>query len=128
MEHNIVEFKTQLGQSYPAFSSLIEFLRSNYVMDELLNKNEFKFRRSGKTLVTFYLEEGFFKTLIIFGKIEREKFDLLRHEFSDYIQNYYDSSKTYHDGKWMFIEIHDSSCIEDICNMLKIKKRPNRKA
>lgn len=73
------------------------------------------------------MSNGYFTTLIIFGKKEREKFEVINNEFSKYINDYYNISKIYHDGKWMFIDIKDDLYIEDIINMIKIKKNPNRK-
>ena len=125
---NFHETEIQLSKSADAFVKIVGFIRTYYVMDEFWDgKDELKFRRSGKTLVTIYIKDGFFTVLLIFGKKEREKFEQSSYNFSDTIKHYYDDSKTYHDGKWMFINIHDSSIVEDIINMLRIKKNPNRK-
>jgi hypothetical protein len=71
-------------------------------MGELVNKEELKFRRGGKTLVTIDIGDDKIVVLIIFGKAEREKFKAARNSFSSYINNFYDECRTYHDGKWMF--------------------------
>jgi hypothetical protein len=97
-------------------------------MDELWNgTDQLKFRRGGKTLISIGFNDGKFNVLVIFGKSEREKFDLQRNEFSEYICNYYDNSKNYHDGKWMFIDISDETYLDDTYKLLQIKKKPNRK-
>ena len=107
---------------------LVGSLRSLYIMDELWDdKSEFKFRRSGKTLVTLYLKPDKVTALVIFGKAEREKFDLCHDDFSTYIQGYYDNSKTFHDGKWMFIDVSDLATAQEIIGLVAIKKKPNRK-
>lgn len=117
-----------LGQSASAWIKIIGYIRTNYIMDEFWDaKNCLKFQRSKKTLVTFYIKDKKFSALIIFGKNEREKFELTTSDFSDYINNIYDSSKTYHDGKWMFIDTNDISQADDIIKLVKIKKKPNRK-
>lgn len=121
-------FKDKLGGSFDAFMDLLRFIRVNYVIDELWDgKEELKFRRSGKTLITLCLKENCFNALIIFGKAERAVFDEVRGQFSDFICNYYDNSTTYHDGKWMFIDIDGKAHLDEIIEMLKIKKKPNRK-
>jgi len=118
----------KLGGSFDAFMDLIRFVRVNYVMDELWNgEDELKFRRSGKTLVTVCIKDGGFSSLIIFGQKERDAFDTARDRFSDFIRGYYDSSHTYHDGKWMFIDIRDGAYMDEIIGLLTIKKKPNRK-
>ena len=84
-------------------------------------------RKDGKTLLTLCIKENCFNALIIFGKAERAVFDGVREQFSDFIRSYYDNSATYHDGKWMFIDIEGNAHINEIIEMLKIKKKPNRK-
>lgn len=121
-------FQKQLGNSFDAFMDLIRFIRVNYVMDELWDgKDSLKFRRSGKTLVSLCIKENCFNALIIFGKAERAVFDEVRGEFSSFICNYYDNSHTYHDGKWMFIDVEDGTHLPEILELLKIKKKPSRK-
>lgn len=125
---NFDETESLLLKSADAFIKIVGFIRSYYVMDEFWDgKDELKFRRSGKTLVTIYIKDGFFTILLIFGKQEREMFEQTCSNYSDVVKSYYNNSKTYHDGKWMFIDMHDSSFVEDIIRMIKIKKNPNRK-
>jgi len=122
------EVKVLLKNSTAAWDRIIEYIRTNYVVDELWDgKDELKFRRSGRTLATFYIKDGFFTALIIFGKKEREKFEESGDMFSDYINGFYTNSKTYHDGKWMFIDVVDTVHAADIIGLINIKKKPNNK-
>ncbi len=121
-------FKEKLGNAFTPFMDLIRFIRMNYVMDELWDGKEvLKFRRSGKTLVSISIQDNRFNALIIFGKSERAIFDTVRDQFSEYIYNYYDNSHTYHDGKWMFIDVFGHTDLDEIIELIKIKKKPNRK-
>lgn len=118
----------QLKASFDTFVDFIRFLRMSYIMDELWDgKETLKFRKGGKTLVTIALKDGLFNVLIIFGKAEREQFEQVEGQFSDFIRRFYHESKTFHDGKWMFIDIEDGTYLEDIKAMVGIKKKPNRK-
>ena len=115
-------------ETVKSWEKLVGFIRINYVMDELWDGKEIlKFRRGGKTLVTLSIQENRFNVLIIFGKDEREKFDVVRDKFSDYIRNHYDNSRTYHDGKWMFIDVDGSTNVDEIIDLIMIKKKPSRK-
>jgi len=106
----------------------MRFMRGKYAADEVGNgKDELKFRRGGKTILAIYIREDRFDFLVIFGKTEREKFEEQRNNFSKKIQNIYDDSKTYHDGKWMLIPIADLETLEEVKKMILIKKKPNRK-
>lgn len=104
-----------------------------YDMDRIWNKGfgdwvyEYKYRRCGKTLCTFYAKQDTANILIILGKSEREKFELQRNNFSEQIVELYDITETYHDGKWLWIPIDEKLSSDDILNMLKIKRKPNRK-
>ena len=51
----------------------------------------------------------------------------IQHVFSPFILNYYDNSKTFHDGKWMFIDVSTVEQLEEIKKLIQIKKKPNRK-
>lgn len=104
-----------------------------YDVDRTWNKGfgdwvyEYKYRRGGKTLCSFYAKQGVANILIIFGKNEREKFEMQRESFSAQIQALFDSTKTYHDGKWIWVPIDNELLTDDVLNMLKIKRKPNRK-
>lgn len=106
----------------------MRFMRGKYVLDEVGDgKDELKFRRGGKTVLTIYIREDRYDFLVIFGNVERGKFEAQRGEFPQNIQNIYDNSKTYHDGKWMLIPVTDLEMLEAVKQLVLIKKRPNRK-
>ncbi len=106
----------------------VKFMRGKYRLNEVGNgNNELKFKQSKKTILTVYIHEEKFTFLIIFGKSEREKFEMVKSEFSQYIQDYYENSKTYHDGKWMFIDVAALDILEEVKKLIEIKKKPNRK-
>ncbi|MDR2589686.1 MAG: DUF3788 family protein [Oscillospiraceae bacterium] len=107
----------------------MRFIRGKYIADEIGDgKDELKFRRSGKTILTIYIRDDRFDFLVIFGKAEREKFENRRSEFPHQIQEIYDNSKTYHDGKWMMIPVANVDTLEAVKQMILIKKKPNRKS
>ena len=115
------------------WNKLVAGIDSLYEMDRTWNKGfgdwiyEYKYRRGGKTLCTFYAKQGIANILITLGKAEREKVELKREEFSPLLLTLYDETKTYHDGKWLWIPIDEVLSMDDIINLLKIKRRPNRK-
>lgn len=112
---------------------LAESIDELYEMDKYWNKGfgdwvyEYKYRRGGKTLCTFYAKQGVANLLIVLGKAEREKFEQQWEYFSEGILTLYESTKVLYDGKWMWIPIDEKLEIEDILRMLRIKRRPNRK-
>ena len=107
---------------------IMVFMRGKYRLDEIGDgKDELKFKQGAKTILTIYTREDKYIFLIIFGKKEREIFETRKDEFSQYIKDYYEKSKTYHDGKWMFIEVTTLEQLEEVKKLIMIKKKPNRK-
>lgn len=88
---------------------------------------EYKFRKGGKTLCAFYFKENTLGFMVVFGKEERAKVDEIRSELSTAVLDTYDNAQTYHDGKWVMLNITDYSIVEDIKKLLLIKRKPNRK-
>jgi len=115
------------------WNELTDAIDSLYDVDRLWDKGfgdwkiEYKYRRGGKTLCTFYAKEDVANLLITYGKVEREKFEGMKTSVSRQLQDIYESTETLHDGKWLWIPLDDSINIADIIEMLKIKRRPNRK-
>lgn len=92
---------------------LTGFVEKYYDTDILQNKGfgdweiEYKYRRGGKTLCTFYAKEGKAELLIIYGKAEREKLENIKLTLSKPIQDIYDNTTSYHDGKWLWIPLEE---------------------
>lgn len=104
------------------------FMRGKYRLDEIGDgKDELKFKQGQKTILTIYIHDEKYTFLIIFGRKERDIFDERKGEFSQFILDYYNNSKTYHDGKWMFIDVTTLEQLEEVKKLILIKKKPNRK-
>ena len=115
------------------WNELTDTIDSLYDVDRLWNKGfgswkiEYKYRRGGKTLCAFYAKEKVANLLITYGKAERVKFENIKATVSKRLQEIYESTETLHDGKWLWIPLDKQVNVDDIIQMLKIKRRPNRK-
>ncbi|MDE6471517.1 MAG: DUF3788 domain-containing protein [Clostridia bacterium] len=115
------------------FFDIVDTITLLYDMEQVWNNGgkkwtyEYKFRKSGKTLCAFYFKENTLGFMIIFGKDERTKVDEIRNELSIAVLDVYDNTQTYHDGKWVMLNLTDYSLLEDIKKLLFIKRKPNRK-
>ena len=115
------------------WNKLTDAIDSLYDVDRIWNKGfgawkiEYKYRRGEKTLCTFYAKENVANILITYGKVEREKFEKIKESVSKQLQDIYERTETLHDGKWLWIPLDNEISVEDIIEMLKIKRRPNRK-
>lgn len=115
-----------------AWNELTGFVGLNYDFEPVWNTGgkygiwEVKYRRSGKTLCAFYVKEGYFTVLIVFGRAEREKFELTQGDFNPEVIALYENTHQYHDGKWLWVDIRDKSLTEDVKRLVVIKKKPKK--
>lgn len=109
----------------------MRFMRGKYKLDEVSGKyyeiDCLKFRQGKKTILSINIHEDRYDFQVIFGKAEREEFESVRDSFPPFICQLYDSSHTYHDGKWMLIPVADLEALETVKRLILIKKNPNRK-
>lgn len=128
------QVESLLGENlYKVWQDLSSLIEYKYDMDLLWNSGgkkwdvEYKYRRGGKTLCALYAKKQGLGFMVILGKEERRKFEECRKDFSENVQCVYDSSTTYHDGKWIMFEPVDFSMFEDFMRLLAIKRKSNRK-
>ncbi len=112
------------------FYHITDVITSLYETEQIWNNGgkkwtyEYKFRKSGKTLCAFYFKENTLGFMIIFGKDERIKVEEIRNELLSDVLKTYDDAQTFHDGKWVMLNITDYSISEDIKKLLFIKRKP----
>ena len=83
-----------------------------------------RYRRSGKTLCSLFPEEGAFSVLLILGRKEAGKAILILNEFSTDLQKIIMDTEQLHDGRWLWIRVLAIYDIDDIKELIKIKKKP----
>ena len=109
---------------------IVKFMRGKYRLEEVAlmdyGRPCVKFRQGKRTVVSIDLYEDHYDFQLVFGKAEREKFEEVRNEFPIWMQKLYDKTKTYHDGKWLFIHVDNPDIFEYVRKLILIKKKPNR--
>ncbi|MHA1926719.1 MAG: DUF3788 family protein [Candidatus Thorarchaeota archaeon] len=112
------------------WKTITTYLSENYEFEPVREKNEvdstIRYRRSGKTLITFYPKKDELTVLIIFGKREVEKFKNSKEDFSTEIGELFENTKQYHDGRWLHIKVPPFNDFEDIRKLLHIKRSPKK--
>mgnify|MGYP001027649871 CR=1 FL=1 len=131
---NAEEMTALVGEHlYEVWNNLRALINDKYDMDCIWDKGgkkwtyEYKYRKGRKTLCALYAKENCIGFMIIFGKDERLKFETHREAYSKNIQEIYDNTQIYHDGKWIMFEPTDTSLFDDFIRLLNIKRKPNRK-
>ncbi|MDO8450556.1 MAG: DUF3788 domain-containing protein [Rhodoferax sp.] len=80
--------------------------------------------KKSKSFCTLVPEKKRLALLIVFGAEDREKVESLRKGLAKKTQNEYDQATTYHDGKWLLLEIDTDSVVKDAMLLLAAKRRP----
>ena len=82
--------------------------------------------KKSKSFCTLIPEKNRFELLIVFGAEERARVEAIRNGLSQHTQKEYDKATTYHDGKWLLLTIDTEKIIEDVMQLLAIKRKPGR--
>ena len=122
-----------IGQPlFEVWQALCSAIDEKYEMDRSWNSGgrrwtyEYKYRRGGKTLCCLYVKSQCIGFMVVFGKDERAKVEVLRNTLSPAVCKKFDEAETYHDGKWVMFEPADKFEFDDNLKLLAVKRRPNR--
>ena len=85
-----------------------------------------RYRKSGRTLCSFFPEKGGFSVLIVLGRKESKEALSIRNKLSSRIYELLENTKQLHDGRWLWIRLAAKHDIDDIKKLLKIKKKPKK--
>jgi hypothetical protein len=116
-------------KSLNAWNTLHEFVTINYDFELDLSywgdKHGWilRYRKSGKTLVSFYPEKGGFTVQVILGKKEVAKFEDIRGDLSADIIKLFDETEQFHDGRWLYIKQPEMGTTSDIEKLIQLKRR-----
>jgi hypothetical protein len=81
--------------------------------------------KTSRAFCTLLPEYRLFSVVVVLGAAEREKLSARRGSLSASLVGLYDSTATYHDGKWLKIGISSLDDLRDATEVLTIK-RPGR--
>ena len=132
---NTADFFPELlgADCYKMYERVNKFIMDNYNVNQMWSKGGkygdicLRYSRSGKTLCTLYFRQKQLGIWIILGKEERSRFEEMRNQFSHELQEIYDRTEVYHDGKWLMFDVEDDNLYNEIVLLLKVKKSPNKK-
>ncbi|MBU7015932.1 MAG: DUF3788 domain-containing protein [Theionarchaea archaeon] len=83
-----------------------------------------RYRKSGKTLITLFPEEGAFTALVVLGRKEVEKTQSLLDELSPGVRSLFENTQQLHDGRWLWIRPCSEGDIESVKTLLATKRKP----
>lgn len=119
-----------LGSTATLWDRLTRFITDNYEMSGEWTFGGKKYgwnlwyRRSGKTLGSMYPQQGYFVVQIVLGKAEVELASCLK--LGKNVRTVLEETPQLHDGRWLFIKAATEEDVQDIEQLLIVKKRPKR--
>jgi hypothetical protein len=87
-----------------------------------------RYRRSRKTLCSLFPEKDAFTVLIVLGKKEVEKTQLMLSKLDKAVKKVFEETKQLRDGRWLWISVRKASDVELIKVLLSVKRRPKIKS
>jgi hypothetical protein len=125
------EVRSALGAQYVLWEQLRQFMLDTYQMTVEMSFGGRKYgwnlwyRKSGKSLVSLYPQQGYLVAQIVLGREEAERAAQLA--LGENVSHMLDSTPQLHDGRWLFIPVRSRQDVEDVQQLLLIKKRPARR-
>jgi len=84
--------------------------------------------KKSKPLCTFVPERGRFKVLVVFGAEERKKVGEILPSIRSHVRGDYENATTYHDGKWVLVDVDSAAVLSDVERLLLLKRKAPRGA
>jgi hypothetical protein len=77
-----------------------------------------------KAFCTLLPQYKLFSAVVVLGRAEREKFEERRYVWRSQVVKLYDEAKTYIDGKWLTVGISSADDLNDVTELLTMKRPP----
>lgn len=125
------EMLKTVGKRSPLWKELKNYIEKYYEFtQEIVFYGEkygwtLRYRRSGKTLCSLFPEKDAFTVLIVLGKKEVEKTQLMINKLNRAVKKIFDETEQLRDGRWLWISVRKVSDVESIKVLLSVKRRPN---
>ena len=122
------EICDMLSSKQPLWENLTQFITDSYLMPGEFSFGGKKYgwnmwyRKSGKTLVNLYPQQGYFVAQIVLGKDQVEHVWQLK--LGKNVKTVLEATPQLHDGRWLFIKVMTEQDVKDIEQLLMVKKRP----
>ncbi|KAB3538571.1 DUF3788 family protein [Alkaliphilus pronyensis] len=122
----------ELSQVIELWDKLIGNIESSYNLEKYIKyggKNygwELQYKKGRRTIISIHPERRAFTILFTFGRKELEGFNLVKNKISKKTLELVNNTRQYHDGKWIWLRVTDSTKLNDALVLLETKKKPDR--
>jgi hypothetical protein len=121
------EIAQALGQTSSLWEDLLTFINDCYELEgEFLHYGKKygwtrRYRKSGKALISLFPAKGYFVAQVVLDPPQTEK--ALGANLSKSTLQMIKEAKAYHDGRWLWIEVKSKTALEDVKQLLLIKRK-----
>lgn len=118
-----------IGEKADLWEMIHNFISQNYNFNKeiaFFSKNHgwtVRYRKAKKTFASFFPENSAFSVLLVLGKDEAEKVNLIRTKLNDNFMTVFDNTEQLHDGRWLWIRILNQTDIDTLIKVLITKRK-----
>jgi hypothetical protein len=129
---NKQEIEKSMGNLYPLWIEIDKYIEEKYdFTKELIFFTKkygwsIKYRKSGRTMLYLFPEQGAFSALIVLGKKESETVNSMKDQLSEGVKKVFDITEQLHDGRWLWVRILTDSDLNSLKLLLKTKAKPKK--
>lgn len=80
--------------------------------------------KKSRSFCTLVPERGRMRVVIVFGAAEREKAQAILPDLATHVRDDYLGATTYHDGRWVIIDVDCDEVLGEVERLLTVKRRP----
>jgi hypothetical protein len=106
-----------LIQTYPEISPVLSFGGKKYGWN-------LWYRKSGKSLLSLFPNAGYFVAQVVLGNAQVKQ--ALGLELGESVGALLRETPQLHDGRWLFIPVRTAQDVQDVQQLLQVKRRPKR--
>lgn len=111
------------------WDELHAYINEHYVFDDVIKyggKNYgwvINYRKGSKSIINIHPERRSFTVLLVYGKKELEKIEMIQERLSQSMLNQIESAHQFHDGKWVWSRVVEDTNMEDFKVLIGIKRK-----
>ena len=129
------DIEQYIGEISPAWTELLSYIEKAYQVEPKMSYSKcsaqpgwnVKFQKSGKSLCTLYPMEGYFIALVVVGVKEEAEVGLAIETFAQYTKDLYSKTSFACGGRWLMIEVKNSTILNDVKSLISIRVKPKIK-
>ena len=116
----------------PLWEKLNDFIQENYeVKPDYVYSGcaaqtgwNLKYKKGGKALCTLYPMDGYFIALVVIGNKDLPEVEMIMPACTGYVRDLFEKTEMLGKmGMWLMIDVTDEDILEDVMNLIQIKRR-----